>query len=332
MQVSADGGSPEPLTIPDVDSGEASHMFPRFLPDGRRVIFTVHTRDGGSHLALLSMDDGSWKQLDLISNAVQAQYVGTEHIVFAQSGGLLAAPFDLDRGEVTGTPVPLLDGVYSRQISQAAVSHFAISDTGTLAYVPGAPVRSVLVWVDRQGQIVEELFTAQAAYANLRLSPDDSEVAFEVSGSGAPTVQVYNIERATRSTPTSIGTNIVPIWSRDGERVTFVSIRDGSDSYSLYSAAADGSGEAELLLERSGSQFPGAWFPGDETLVFYEFSPTRGRDIYTLDLNGGRTVTEFVATPANERAPVVSPDGQWVAFVSDASGRDQVYIQQALSS
>ena len=328
MQVSADGGTPEPLTTPDVGAGEATHMYPRFLPDGNRVLFTIETRDGGSYLALLSLDTLTWRQLDLIADAGQAQYVSSEHLVFAQAGGLVAAPFDLDRGEVTGTPVPLFDGVYSRRLAQLAVSHFAISDTGTLAYVPGNPVESALVLVDRQGQDLGDLMADRGTYRSPRLSPDGSRAAFEFSEAGPRNIQVYDIERGTRSTPTNVGANIRPVWTADSEHVAFTSIREGSDSYSLYLAPADGSSEAVLLLARSGTQVPGSWFPDDELLAFYEVSPTGGRDIYTLNMEGERAVTEFLVTPANERAPAVSPDGEWLAFVSDSSGRDEVYIQQ----
>ena len=184
----------DPLTTPDVDKGERSHRAPRALPGGTHVLFTIE-RDGGTDIAVASLSDGSYRSL---TEGTTATYVHTGYLVFTRSGVLHAAPFDLDRLELTGEPVPVVRGI--RGIRWAGVNHpsYALSKTGTLAYVPGddAVRRSRLVWVDRDGRTAALSDPVDRDYIYPRLSPDGRQVA--VSGqTDARSLWLVDVERGT---------------------------------------------------------------------------------------------------------------------------------------
>ena len=239
----------------------------------------------------------------------------------------MVVPFDLAALEVTGDSVPVLQGV--RQQTVGSVD-YAISDNGTLVYVPSTStggLNRTLVWVDRQG-LATPLIEDRQAYRRPRLSPDGQRVAVavqtvSVSSVANTDIWIYNIGRGTRMRLTVEGGNASPVWTPDGTRVTFSSIRDGPQD--LYWKPADGSGQAELLLNMNSQNnlVPTSWSPDGESLAFYDTSGAR--DIWTLPREGDAST--FVATAFNERSPMFSPDGRWLAYVSDESGRDEIYVK-----
>jgi Tol biopolymer transport system component len=179
-------------------------------------------------------------------------------------------------------------------------------------------------WVDRDGR-----FTALLEGNTLglpRLSPDDSRVVVIVDKGEGLDVWLLDPERGTFSPLAVEGTNLEPIWAPDGERVTFTSNRSGG-RWGLFEMAVDGKGEPALLYRPEGANTPfaGSWSPDGEVLAFYERSATGARDIWLLPR--GREPVAIVDTPANEHSPMFSPDGRWLAYVSDASGREEVYVR-----
>jgi len=320
-QVSADGGEPEMLATVNLDEGEEVYGFPEFLPDGKDFLFTIGS-SSGYQTALLSLETGEQKLL--LENARQARYLSTGHLGYGQgaTGNLMAAPFDLDVLEVTGDSVPVVQGV--RQSTPGSVD-YAISDNGTLVYVPSTStggLNRTLVWVDRQG-LATPLIEDRQAYGRPRLSPDGQRVAVGVQSGANQDIWIYDIGRGTRMRLTVEGNNTSPVWTPDGTRVTFSSNRDGPQN--LYWKPADGSGQAELLLNMNSlnTLIPTSWSPDGDTLAFYDTSGAR--DIWALPLEGD--ASSFVATAFNERSPMFSPDGRWLAYVSNESGRDEVYVQ-----
>ena len=158
------------------------------------------------------------------------------------------------------------------------------------------------------------------------MTPDGTQVAVHVDeGDGNTDTWIYDIQRRTLTLLTFDGDNSVPVWSPDGERVAFSSGRSGS--YDLMWKRADGGGDAEVLLRQDNGQFPISFSRDGRVLAFYEVHPFTKRDIWVLPLEGDRTPIPFLVTPANERAPMFSPDGRWLAYVSDESGRDETYVQ-----
>ena len=237
--VSADaGGVPEILTEPDAGSGEITHGLPRFLPDGSSVLFTVH-RGPEPSVALLSLETHEW--VVLFEGGAGARWSRTGHLLFGHNGTVLAVPFDLRRQEITGSPVPVIEGVYTSQFS---VPYFTVSATGTLVYVPSRGDER-LVWVDRSGA-PSLLPIAPDAYEHPRVSPDGQQVAFDIGPGDRRDIWIFDSSRSFSRRLTAGGGNFLPLWTPDGERTVFGSTRTGS--WDIFSKSADGSGEAKPLL------------------------------------------------------------------------------------
>ena len=317
-RVSANGGEPEMLATANSDEGEGPYALPDFLPDGKNLLFTI-ALVSSYQTALLSLETGEQKVL--LENARQARYLSTGHLVYEQSrtGNLMVVPFDLAALEETGDSVPVVQGV-----RQTSYVDYAVSDEGTLVYVPaGGGLNNALVWVDREGA-VEPLDVPPHQYESPRLSPDGQRVALR-TGRPDGQIWVYEVTRGTLTRLTFEGRNVAPTWMPDGTRVTFGS-GAGSAIGGLFWKPADGSGVAEQLLA---SGRPGSWSPDGRVLAFTDFSTgdSADADIWLLPIEGERTAQPFLNTPFNEGGPAFSPDGRWLAYVSDESGRYEVYVR-----
>ena len=328
FSVPAAGGEPEPLTT--LTEGEFGHTWPSWLPDGTAVVFVVASLSAPNQLAALDLNSRNVKRLGL--SGVSPHYVSTGHLVYAAlDGSLLAVPFDAEQLEVQGSPVALVEGL---SVRAGGAANFSISDGGRLVYQSRIAVPRSLVWVSRDGRaepVDPGLQPDQYVYP--RISPNGERIAFVISvnvedaGSDAD-LWVFNLARGSRSKITFGGNNrFFPVWTPDGTQVTFA---DGIiDSNALRLAQADGSGQPEVLLERDGLQYPTSWAPGGQALAFYDNDPETGRDLWVL--SQGAPVP-FVVTPFQDRAPAFSSDGRWIAYVSDKSGRDEVYVRPYPSS
>ncbi len=324
-RVSAGGGTPEQLTTPDPETGEISDLWPHILPDGKNVLLNTWTTHD---TVVLSLETGERRMLLRGSREGEARYLPTGHLLYAgQLGGLLAVPFDLARVETSGSPQTILDDVYT---SSASHTLFAVSQTGSLAYVPGgvAAAEQTLVWVDRQGA-VEPMGAPPHVYRAPRLSPDGGRVAVTITDTGTD-IWIYNIVRQTLTRLTFEGDNQQPQWTPDGERVTWRSEREGVPG-NLFWKLADGTGAVERLTTSEFRQNPDSWSPDGQFLAFHQqpstgSSPT-ARDIWILPLEGERKPQSILQTQFNELAPVFSPDGRWLAYVSDESGRTEIYVR-----
>jgi len=311
------------LTVPDPTEGEYSHRWPQFLPGGKAVLFTIDT--GGSfdeaRIAVLSLETGKVKVL--LDGGTNARYSPTGHIVFGRAGALLAVPFDLERLERTGDPVTLVQGIL---MEPGGAAHFAFSDDGSLAYVPGGMLVSdrKLVWVNRQGE-VDPLPAEPRVYTSPSLSPDGRQVAVIIREGSNYDVWITEAARGTLTRLTSHpGEDIAPIWTPDGKKVTFASEMSGPGP-TLSWKPADASGPQELLLERQvRGQIPTSWSPDGQTLVFTDLKVP---DIWMLPLGGEEKPWAFLDTDFEESGAMFSPDGHWLAYMSNETGRDEVYVQ-----
>jgi serine/threonine-protein kinase len=243
-------------------------------------------------------------------------------LVYARAGELLAVPFDLRRLEVTGPPVSVLEGVGMKPSSGTA--DFSLSGDGSLAYVPGGSGvgEGTLLWVDRKGA-AQALPAPPRAYVSPRLSPDGQRLAVGIQGTN-PGLWLYDLARGTLTRLTE-SYYISPIWTPDGKRLTFGSEVGGT--FNLYWMLADGSGAPERLTTSENFQYPGSWSPDGQWLAFSEPDPTTGYDIWVLGLRGDRKPRPFLQTPSNEAGPIFSPDGRSLTYVSDESGRQEVYVR-----
>jgi eukaryotic-like serine/threonine-protein kinase len=332
FEVPAAGGTPKPLTVPDRKKGEYGHRWPQILPGGKAVLFTIWTGAyfDEARIGVLSLETGERRVL--IEGGTYARYIPSGHMVYARAGGLLAVPFDLKRLEVTGPSVSILEGVSMNPTFGGA--EFSSSSDGSLVYVPGgsSAVERTLLWVDRKGE-ARPLPAPPRAYLSPRLSPDGQRLAVSIEGTNAG-LWLYDLARGTltRLTETA-GAIPFPIWTPDGKRVTFLSALGGA--LNLYWMPADGSGAAERLTTSENTQWPGSWSPNGLVLAFSESDPTTGSDIWVLrladdpstPLGAGRKAQPFLQTPSNESGGIFSPDGRWLAYVSDESGRQEVYLR-----
>ncbi len=328
-RVSGQGGTSQPLTKPDLQKGEVNHRWPELLPGGKAVIFTVKTVDLSSfddaQIVVRLLDTG--EQRVLLQGAF-AQYVSSGHLVYARRGSLQAAPFDLRQLQVTGPPVTVLEGVVTHPESGAA--QFAISRTGTLVYASGSSHMAdrPLVWVDRQGT-AKPLLDRRAAFVEPRISPDGRRLAVTIVGA-FDRLWTSEIARGTLTRLTTLGGDHGdPVWTPDSSRITFAASMPQDQFYDLYWGSADGSGVTERLvkIDDSPSLAPTSWSPDGHTLLYQRIDPKTGSDLWTLSTEAGRRAQPFLQTSFNEFGAVFSPNGRWVAYTSNESGRLEVYVR-----
>ena len=322
QQVPDAGGTPHPLTR--FEKSDVSHRWPEFLPGGKAVLFSSgnHGIDF-SNAQVVVQTVGASERRNLIQGGTNPRYAPSGHLVYAQGGSLMAVPFDPQRLQLTGTAVPVVEGVLQSTFSGAA--QYSISATGSLVYIPGGVQSSQnnLVWVTRTG--AEQRLAAPAhAYLFPRLSPDGRRVAVGIAEQETQT-WLYDLSRETLTRFTFVGSaNQNGTWTPDGKRIAFNSNKEGPQN--PFWQLADGSGGLERLTTSEYANIPMSWSPDGQLLAFTEVNPTTGIDIWVLRMSD-RKSQPFLRTPFNESAPRFSPDGHWLAYISDESGRFEIYVQ-----
>jgi serine/threonine-protein kinase len=325
-RVAANGGAMERLTIPDASQGELDHHFPRALPGGRVLLLTRHLKAGADSydVAGLQLDTGAIRTI--VPDGFDARYVPTGHLVFARGEALMAAPFDINRLALSGPPIVVVDQVMSaNNVGGSGAfgrgARYAVADDGTLAYIPPVTRRGRrLAWV-RAAEPPEPLPFAPRAFARPSLSPDGTRVAVQIEEEGGPDIWLYDLRQGTFTPLTSDKTSQAPIWTRDGQRVTFSRLKDGREE--LYWQPTDGA-PAELLLADALRLFPGSWSPAGRTLVFVRNPNNDLTELGQFDLDTRQWKTLPVAA-TNIRHPQISPDGRWLAYVAQTR-RPEVYV------
>jgi hypothetical protein len=324
VRVPAAGGMPAPITKLDPASEEKIHMRPAVLPGGKAVLFEIGAAgmenwDEG-RIAVLSLETG--ERRILIEGGAVPMYSPTGHIVYARDGKLLAVPFDVKRLAVTGPPVTVLSGVF--MCINTGTAHYSLAQNGTLAYAPGAVLGGYrqLVWVDRQGK-EDPLPVPQKAYLHPRLSPDGKRVAVEVEG---PTHDFwsYDFESSVLSKVTTEGMSHWPLWTPDGSHLTYRRWLDGT--FSMWWMPSDRSTTPERLTDMGKMQSASSWSPDGSVIALTQVNPDTGPDVYVMDISN-RKPRPFVQTRFAEGSPRFSSDGRYVAYTSNESGRNEIYVQ-----
>ena len=320
MQIPAAGGEPTPLFTPDDDR---QSWFPQVLTRHDTVLFTLAEVTPTSRTGELYLVDRATGEHRLVlSDAVGGRVLDTGHLVFTRAGDLWVAPFDIDRLDVVGVPVPVVEGIRGMD--------YALSDDGSLAYVSaGALGQRTLVWVSPDGR-AEPLATPENSYVGPSLSPDGTQAAVGLADDlGNVDIWVSDLARGTLTRlTTDEGRDYSPLWTPDGRRVVFASTREGQPA--IFWKAADGTGLAERLLtiDEADDLVPFDWSSDGGTLVFTAVFPETGGDIGVTPLDDPANWQPLLQTGADERAPAVSPDGHWLAYMSDETGRSQVYVRR----
>ena len=306
-QVSEDGGTPEPLTELDDSRGETSHRQPHLLPGGEAVLFkTQGTGSDDNQIWVQSLTTGARHRL--VEDAEFPTFSLTGHLVYVQDGNLIAALFDPEPLELLGPAVTVVDDL------GGAVQQFALSDTGRLVYGTGQATVTSLVWVDRETGVAQPLAAPPRRYHHAHLSPDEERILVD----GLPGVGIFDISSGVFE---PLVTGNWAIWTPDGRRVTYAR-RQAETLYDIFQKAADGSGTEEALVVRDLSQWPHAWSPNGRTLVFLEGD--LAVDLWLLSLDG-QPAREWLRTPARETEAQFSPNGRWIAYSSNETGRVEVY-------
>ena len=256
----------------------------------------------------------------LIDGGLDGRYLPTGHLVYLLNSVLFAVPFDVGSRQVTGGPVPLVDGVREASANQGT-AQFSVSTSGSLVYIPGSAGgsdRLSLTWVDRDGD--EELISAPPrAYGRPRVSPDGTRVAVDISDGDNKNIWIWDLARETLTQLTFNEANDdYALWTPDSARVVFTSSREGGG---LFWKAADGTGQVERL--KDGLARPYAW-AADGRLIFEE-----GQDIGVLTMEGERTEEMLLDAEWLETTPALSPDGRWLAYASNETGPStpRIYVQ-----
>jgi Tol biopolymer transport system component len=327
QRVASNGGAVTVVTRPDPERGEADHVQPAWLPDGRSLLFTILPTRGGldaAKVAVLDLASGATRTV--LEGAYAARYVESGHLVYAAAGGLWGTRFDVARFETQGIPVELLKDVTMGTVGGAA--EFDISH-GTLAYARGAFTTRWLmtpVWVDRQGRETP-LQAPQGNYRHPRLAPDGKRLAIDPHAGGEGEIYVWETSRpwssAVRMT-VAPGNDWFPVWMPGGRRLAFGSWRAGRFS-NLYMLNLE-TGSTERLTESPDMQLPTAITPDGTTLIFHSFT----KSLQALRLDGGRDPMTLVETPGEERNADLSPDGRWLAYEGESQlipGQLDIYVR-----
>jgi serine/threonine protein kinase/Tol biopolymer transport system component len=326
-RVSASGGAPTPVTT--LADNEIVHYWPQLLPGGNALLFSALSSVPDAEVFVQRLDTGERRSLGL--RGVGTRYVPTGHLVLGQGGTLMAVPFDLDRLDVNGSPVATLtdvmEGYRLRTTTSSFVPPVSVSSAGTVAYVPATPRarRHDLVSVDRAG-LEEPVGASGGVYFQPRVSPDGRRIAVAVRGKDHDDIWLYDLARQTWSRFTSEGNNGFPVWPPDGLKLTYNS--DHAGLLRVYTKALDGSGPAERLItsERATYTFPFSW-SRDGDLAYVLTVPRGVQDIWVLRSSGDGKPTAVLQTPFAEGAPTFSPDGRWIAYASNETGRNEIYVR-----
>jgi Tol biopolymer transport system component len=336
MKVSAGGGTVEPVTELDQSLEQNSHRWPSFLPDGRHFLYFARgkKRDAeGIYVGSLDSKSGKF----LLNTKLLAKYApaaaGSDkgHLLFVRDKTLLAQSFDVGRLQLSGEPAVVVEGVlnFPEEGGPTAYAAFSASANGHLSYLPGSMSLTQMGWFDRAGKSLGDV-GPPGQFSEPGQSPDGKRGAFARSDPQQQSdLWLLDLARGTTTRFTfDSSAEASPVWSKDGKHIYFASNREGG-RFNLYQKISSGAGSDELLLKTDNNIFPDDWLSGKlgELLIYEMDNPKTRFDLWVLPLTGERKPYPFFQTEFNETHAQFSPDGLFVAYVSDESGRAEVYVQ-----
>ena len=330
LRVSAAGGTATAVTALDASREQTAHLWPCFLPDGRHFVFLAQSAKVENTGIYVGSVDSKDSKLLLNANSM-AEYSPPGYLLFQREGNLMAQPFDASRLELTGDAFPIAEGVLFNPANGRAA--FGVSENGVLAYRAGGITGSQLAWMDRAGQEIARFGeTSGRGIAHFSLSPDERRVAIDLRTAQGRDLWLIDILRGTTS---RFALGIVSpglVWSFDGTSLTYAASRAGAAG--LYRKLSSGAGQEELLLNEPGGE-PTDLSRDGRFLIYQRSDRQTQYDLWVLPLFGdpgpagvvARKPRPFLQTVFNEGQGQFSPDGRWVAYSSDETGRLEIYVQ-----
>jgi Tol biopolymer transport system component len=315
-RVSSDGGAPQLITGPREGNG-VWYEWPEPLPDDRGILFTIR-REGRTSIVVLPR--GAPTPRVLVESGSHPRYLPSGHLVYVADGHLMAVPFDVDRLAVRGGATIVIDDMNDAQ----NVSSYDVSATGVLVYLPARSFLHHIVWKDRQGLTVP-VVTRPRRYGRPVLSPDGARLAVVIYEGPSRNVWTGRVADEPLTRLTFGNDDDFPLWSRDGSRLFYTAGRNGT--YNIFWVAADGSGNTGRLFQSPNPQAATSVSPTGDTLLFNDNHPNAREDIgeYSVSRKESRSLVK--ASLFDEGDAMFSPDGRWVAYMSDESGQKEVYVR-----
>jgi Tol biopolymer transport system component/tRNA A-37 threonylcarbamoyl transferase component Bud32 len=324
FRISAAGGEPTPLNSVDIPHGEFPRWFPQFLPDGRHYLFlSGGSRKAGTRVVCVASLD-SKEVKPVLTTDFTAVYAKPGYLLFRREAMLMAQRFDADRLELSGDPFPIAEQIGFDGITyQTLVS---ASDEGVLAYQSLGAGKTQLVWFDREGKRLG-VAGAPGDYSDLALSPDDKRLAFFQVDPDTGNADIWLMDLAS-GTPSRLtfdaAVDFTPAWSPDGERIVFASLREGAPN--LFQKMANGSGQEDSLYRSPLAKLPSDWSTDGRFILCGTVDPRTRYDLWVFSV-GDHKWESFLQTPNNESRAQFSPNGRWIVYESDESGRKEIYVQ-----
>ncbi len=321
--VAPDGSAMRPLTTPDASKGERAHWWPRVMPDGRHVLFTIwHAATGlnDAELAVLDLTTGQYRA---ILRGADGWYVDPGYLVFYRAGAYQAVRFDANTLTASGEPVTVLNDDRGSP-PEGDITTLGVTAGSTLVYVPGAYVpEATLAWLSQDGTLSPLAFPARA-YDSARLSPDGRQIAVGVLGSGAYSVRLLDLDRGLDQSLEMPGSNWIPVWNPDGHRLAVRSMRKGD--YDIYVKDLASSAPPAALVDAPTDDTPMAWL-SDKTMAIRQSSQDNRYRLKLLDI--AKPDAPVTASDDDPDTGSLSGDATWFAFAAFRSGRYEVYVRRA---
>ena len=331
FRIAAAGGTPTQITTPK-PGAERTHRWPQELPGGVAVIYTVGSfsnPDNYDDAVIEAQMVATGERRTLLAGAAMARYLPTGHLLFARGTNLFLVPFDARKVEVTGSPNAVIQGLGVDATTGAA--HVAVSRSGTLVYISAGSDASALrvTEVDQTGRS-QPLQLPAGAYSEPAVSPDGQQLAVSVIAGGGRDIWVHHRQRRTFTRLTFEGQNVSPVWTRDGSMIYYVSMDAAERGSVIHRRPSDGSREAEHIATMPERGYLSYLTPDERSAVIELVSAGAARsDLHQIALAKDAKSVPLLATRFNEFAARLSPDGRWMAYVSNESGRPHIYVRPA---
>jgi eukaryotic-like serine/threonine-protein kinase len=327
-RVPAAGGVTTPVTRLDTARGETTHRWATFLPDGKRFLYmagshATGTKSESNAIYLASL--GSSERTLLLQVRSNVSYA-SGRLLYMRERILLAQRFNAGSGQLTGDPVPVADGVqYETSYFRG---DFSVSDNGLLVYVSGTTAATTrLRWFDPAGKPVGEPFGESAEYFGLAVSPDGARIAAWIADPASGVEDIWLLDPRGVRTRFTLGGAAYPVWSPDGSHIAYARYEKPASTTGIYVKPSKGGGEEEAVYRSDATATPSDWSRDGRFLLmnYLKVGSKTKEDLWILPLSGDRKPSPLLATEFSEHDARFSPDGRWISYVSDESGRDELY-------